>query len=384
MKGLVSVVIPTFNYGRYLDECLKSVLRQSHGQLEIIVVDDGSTDNTAEIVKPYKRHIRYIYQDNSGLSSARNAGLSKSSGDYIQLLDADDFLHEKAIEHRLYSLVRENSDWSVCQNRYFQERPAHFLPNFIGPRWGLRSKNLGPQLFRSNIAPPHAFLASRKLYEAVGDFDVNLGACEDYDYWLRALKCGFSPLYSSQGMVYYRKHEQSMSANFQRQWEFDALMHHRVAEILAGNSYREPSESNLLCSLYALAGLLRTIRRLQSLNTEATTALFLLMETWIPEVRARMPAIMSISDPMEFRFVVLEISRQAVAVQFTSGGTERTKLMGLLENILAEASFSKSFRDFLHCCLVGRSVNLKVVLDNARCLFSAGEQKTLLNKFSNL
>ena len=87
----VSVIIPTYNYARYINQAIKSVLSQSFHDLEIIIVDDGSTDGTKDVVSTFKdSRITYIYQNNRGISSARNIGIGFSSGEYIGFLDADD------------------------------------------------------------------------------------------------------------------------------------------------------------------------------------------------------------------------------------------------------------------------------------------------------
>jgi glycosyltransferase involved in cell wall biosynthesis len=102
---LVSVIIPTYNYAHYLPKAIKSCLDQSYKNLEIIVIDDGSTDHTRELVKQFGNKVLYVYQDNSGVSTARNNGLDIASGEFIAFLDADDYLIEDSIEARLQILL---------------------------------------------------------------------------------------------------------------------------------------------------------------------------------------------------------------------------------------------------------------------------------------
>lgn len=91
MSDLISVIIPTYNYGKYIEEAIQSVLQQDYAPLEILIVDDGSTDNTREIVKPYLTdNVRYFYQENKGHAAARNFGIRQARGEYIAQLDADD------------------------------------------------------------------------------------------------------------------------------------------------------------------------------------------------------------------------------------------------------------------------------------------------------
>ena len=98
---VVSIVIPTYNYGQYIDRAIRSCLDQTYENLEIIVVDDGSTDNTSQIVQRFDKEINYILQENSGVSVARNKGLSVATGEFITFLDADDYLTVDSIELRV-------------------------------------------------------------------------------------------------------------------------------------------------------------------------------------------------------------------------------------------------------------------------------------------
>ena len=100
-KGLVSVVIPNYNYARFLPEAIDSVLAQTYGQIEIIVVDDGSTDDSREILDGYGDRVTVIFQQNAGVSAARNNGVSRSRGEYLAFLDADDAWLPAKIERQI-------------------------------------------------------------------------------------------------------------------------------------------------------------------------------------------------------------------------------------------------------------------------------------------
>jgi len=115
---LVSIVIPTYNYARYLSRAIKSCLGQSYKNLEIIVVDDGSTDNTREILRDMDNKVLYTYQENKGVSAARNAGLELSTGTFITFLDADDYLTEDSIESRLGILMDKSDIQFVISETY--------------------------------------------------------------------------------------------------------------------------------------------------------------------------------------------------------------------------------------------------------------------------
>ena len=118
MSPLVSVIIPVFNVKMYLKEALDSVIHQSYSNLEILVIDDGSTDGSGALCDYYKQdpRVRIVHQDNKGLSAARNTGLDIMTGDYISFLDSDDAYHLNYIEEMLNCIVQENAD--IVVSRY--------------------------------------------------------------------------------------------------------------------------------------------------------------------------------------------------------------------------------------------------------------------------
>ncbi|MEX0882819.1 MAG: glycosyltransferase family A protein, partial [Cyclobacteriaceae bacterium] len=103
---VVSIIIPCYNHGAYLSDAIESCLKQTYQAIEIIVVDDGSTDNTPEVAQLYP-NVKYIYQENQGLSSARNTGIKRSKGGFLVFLDADDLLFEDAINCNIGHLLKE-------------------------------------------------------------------------------------------------------------------------------------------------------------------------------------------------------------------------------------------------------------------------------------
>ncbi|OPY80117.1 MAG: putative glycosyltransferase EpsH [Syntrophorhabdus sp. PtaU1.Bin153] len=117
---LVSIIIPTYNYGKYLARAIQSCLDQTHKHLEIIVIDDGSTDNTHEIARAFADKIIYVHQQNMGVSSARNHGLERARGDFISFLDADDYLTEDSVTTRL-SILFEYPDIGTVFSQTYSE-----------------------------------------------------------------------------------------------------------------------------------------------------------------------------------------------------------------------------------------------------------------------
>ncbi len=132
MKDLISIIIPIYNAERYIDKCINSVIKQTYQNLEIILINDGSTDSSGEIADTYKKidnRIIVKHIDNSGVSVARNIGISIASGKYISFVDSDDYIEEKMIEELYNSIVNYNSDIAIC-NIFFEDENALSVKEF--------------------------------------------------------------------------------------------------------------------------------------------------------------------------------------------------------------------------------------------------------------
>lgn len=206
-KPLVSVVIPCYNQARFLGEAIESVLNQTYPNVEIIVVNDGSTDHTSEVALQYSK-VRYFEQQNQGLAAARNKGFSESRGSYLVFLDADDRLLPSAIgagvlcfgAHPECAFVfghhkRIASDGSPIEKSE--------------PYWNSDDQYL--TLLRGNYIGMHATVMYRRnILESVEGFDTSLAACEDYDLFLRVARR--FPIYRHGEVVAeYRMHDANMS-----------------------------------------------------------------------------------------------------------------------------------------------------------------------------
>jgi len=177
----VSVIIPTFNRRDYLPIALNSVLAQTYRDYEIIVIDDGSSDDTREILTPYAKSIRYFYQENRGIAGARNRGIGESRGACIALLDSDDYWLPRKLEHQI-AYLKENPQWGMVATRCSsisadgrfrkQNRPG-------------KSGWILTDLFRSNFIRTSSAMITRECLDRVGCFDESLPECEEYDLWLR-------------------------------------------------------------------------------------------------------------------------------------------------------------------------------------------------------
>lgn len=142
MKRLISIIIPVYNVETYLSECIESVLKQTYQNIEILLIDDGSPDNSGKICNEYAKkdsRVRVIHKENGGVSSARNVGLKQANGEYITFVDGDDFIAESYIEELYKTLENVNADLSFCKyNHYnglgFQEIYENFPADLLVER----------------------------------------------------------------------------------------------------------------------------------------------------------------------------------------------------------------------------------------------------------
>jgi glycosyltransferase involved in cell wall biosynthesis len=214
----VSVVIPTYNSARYLEQALGSVLAQTFQDLEIIVVDDGSTDETSDVIGDLGAQVQYIQQRKSGVSVARNHGVAKSTGRYVAFLDADDVWLPHKLARQIDAL-RNVCSGRLCHSAFLVS-DAHLKPLEVR-RAGVGS-SLETLLFHGNVVgSPSTVICDRELLRSAGGFDPDLSQCADWDLWIRlAAHAGF--LYLDEPLVRYRKHELSMSMD-PRLLESDSL-----------------------------------------------------------------------------------------------------------------------------------------------------------------
>ncbi len=192
----VSVVIPCYNHGKYLAEAIESALGQTVKPLEIIVVDDGSTDNTMDVSKSFP--VKYIRIEHGGVSKARNTGIKSSQGTHILTLDADDKLYKDSIERALSC----SSDIVVLA--------AYFFGSVFG-EWQFKSKNYTFEDLLKNSSLFYSSVFPKKTWEKIGGYDENMEAGEDWDFLVRLLHSGCSVERTEKPAFFYRKHGHSLS-----------------------------------------------------------------------------------------------------------------------------------------------------------------------------
>jgi len=213
----VSIIIPNYNQTKFLREAIQSALNQTYKSFEVIVIDDGSTDNCREVVSDFGDKVRYIWQENKGLGGARNTGINAAQGELIGLLDADDLWKPIFLE-KMVSLASQNPDAGVfyCSAQAIDEETNELPQIFGGP--ARPPEIMYWTLLRANFIIPSTVLMRRSIVLAAGLFEQILQSvhgCEDWDLWLRILP-EHKFIGTSDCLVRYRIHGSSLSAHPER------------------------------------------------------------------------------------------------------------------------------------------------------------------------
>lgn len=211
MNRMVSVVIPAYNAETTIQRTLQSVLDQTHDRLEVIVVDDGSTDNTVPIAEQMRGPIQVLRQANQGVSNARNRGISVARGGYLALLDADDVWHPTKIEKQLLVLEKETDAMGVYAGVLRVSASDQVIERLPATNFEDLCRSL---LLHSSVIPnsPSNLLLRREVFDVVGLFDPRFSQCADWDLLIRlSLKVHLEPL--QEWLVRYRTAAGNMSSD---------------------------------------------------------------------------------------------------------------------------------------------------------------------------
>lgn len=187
-KPKVSIVIPVYNGANYVCEAIESALSQTYKNVEVIVVNDGSTDDgaTDNAIAPYLDRIKYITKENGGVSSALNTAIRSMSGEYFSWLSHDDLYSPTKVEKQI-SLVENSNDIILCSGDMFDET-GKTLKHFVRT---LEGRFSGRELYAQNITGYHlnglGFLIPKHVFDKVGLFDESMRYIQDYDQWLRIM-----------------------------------------------------------------------------------------------------------------------------------------------------------------------------------------------------
>jgi glycosyltransferase involved in cell wall biosynthesis len=203
----VSVIIPAYNAGAFVAECLESVLQQTYRSFEIVVVNDGSSDATESVLETYRDRIIYVAQENRGAAAARNAGIRLASGEFVAFLDADDYWLPEFLERQVPLLEERSTAALVCSDVYLlvDGQIAQTLSVTAAERNPLR-KPVGYWRFYTI-----SVVARRQAIIDVGGFDESVGISEDLDLWIRLAMAGHEFAHNPIPLAAYRRHTSNVT-----------------------------------------------------------------------------------------------------------------------------------------------------------------------------
>lgn len=221
----ISVVIPTYNRYEFLKRALESVYSQSYHAKEIIVVDDGSTDNTNLIKKQFPK-IKYIYQQNRGVSHARNTGIKNATRQWIAFLDSDDEWHVEKLQKQV-ALHKNNPEILISYTDELWIRDGKELK--VPKKYKKYAGEIFDKCLGHCIIAPSSSLVHKNLFDSVGIFDENLEVCEDYDLWLRIAFREKIGLVDEKLIVKYAGHDNQLSF---KHWGMDRFRVQALEKLL--------------------------------------------------------------------------------------------------------------------------------------------------------
>jgi glycosyltransferase involved in cell wall biosynthesis len=209
---VVSVIIPAYNAAPWIGETIDSVLNQSFRDIEVIVVDDGSTDKTSEVVAKYQQKVKYIYKDNGGPSSARNVGILAARGEYIAFLDADDLWVASKLEQQM-EIFNQNSSlvWVYSDGFIFENNPNQ-TPHLFSYSTCMYEGDILCSLLVDNFIASPTPVIRKEIFDEIGLFNEEpaFKSVEDWDMWLR-ISAKYPIGFVDQPLVKYRRHASGLT-----------------------------------------------------------------------------------------------------------------------------------------------------------------------------
>jgi len=176
------VIVPAYNSADFIGQALESILAQTNPPTEILVVDDGSTDNTVEVIRPFGEKVHILRQEHQGVSAARNRGVRHARGEYLAFLDSDDIWKPEKLEKQIACLIEKNTVWVCCAAAYFDSQTGQRLSGYAKDLF--EGDVLEQEFLQSFILSPTPVI-KRSVFDEVGYFDEGIHIGEDWDMWLR-------------------------------------------------------------------------------------------------------------------------------------------------------------------------------------------------------
>lgn len=286
---LVSVVIPCYNRDQYIRETIESVLNQTYNNIELIVVDDGSTDNSRDLLESFKGEMKLLEHPgrvNKGQSAALNLGIKASRGKYISFLDSDDLFAPDKIEKQVEFLEKNPQYGLVYGNGHAINEEGELLYPFYGDDH-CEISDPNKILLDCYFLLPNNSLLKRDVLDASGLFDETLRAAQDHDQLIRIAEVT-TVAYINEFLFYYRRHKNSISqrsaklrwkngykilnkARSRYRYRFSTLMGRlAVLNFRLGQCYREEGAHYLALPLFVMAGLCDPVRSMRVLIGKET------------------------------------------------------------------------------------------------------------------
>jgi glycosyltransferase involved in cell wall biosynthesis len=211
----VSIVIPVYNAEKYLDECIKSALDQTYHDIEVIAVNDGSTDNSLEILKKYADRIKIISKPNGGMGSALNVGISKMTGEWFKILGADDVLYPYAVEElvKVTEKLENKNNFILFSNYDVIDEQGKIFSQYICPNYNEMDQfKVNTILLDHHIGIAITSLIHKSAFERCGNYDENFRGHEDYELWLRlCIQYNFRLYLVPKVLVKWRVHKEQLT-----------------------------------------------------------------------------------------------------------------------------------------------------------------------------
>lgn len=214
MSPLVTLIIPCYNQARFLGDALDSALAQDYDSLEIVVVNDGSTDDFAERIRAYQTspQLKIITQENRGLPAARNRGIAEARGEYFKFLDADDWLAPTVISKQVAAFGQDPAlGFVYCDLTRVDAQGKPVDDYSVAAARRVLNGDILASLLVGGYFTPQTALVPRTVIEQVGLFDETLGGTADTELWMRIVCEGYAAYFVPEKLVYYRLHEANMS-----------------------------------------------------------------------------------------------------------------------------------------------------------------------------
>ena len=235
---IFSIIIPCYQQAKYLSECIHSLSSQTFSDFEILLIDDGSPDNTRDVAQKLalnESRLKYLYKENGGLSSARNFGITNAKGEYLVFLDSDDSLNPDYLKAS-YAKLSDKADMTISGYSFFNDSRSIYHTVLLNENLSFKDIILG------NICPAHSIAIKKSLLNKVGVFDETLKSAEDWDLWIRLYKAGANINIINQVLANYRMHEHSMSRNAFRMYQALKIVAERA--FLKDNRLSDEFENN--------------------------------------------------------------------------------------------------------------------------------------------